>query len=65
MNDILGNDLFRCKGKTIKTILAGDPIGCNQSFVIEFTDGSKLEVKAYAVFSKDAEGRMEIEVSNG
>lgn len=61
--EIQGGDVYLCRGKTIKDVIAGDPLGYNVDFTIEFTDGTKLEVSAYAL-AKDIEGRMNIRLKD-
>lgn len=41
---IFGEDIYKCKGKTIKNVIAYSPLGYDQGFEIIFVDGTKLEI---------------------
>ena len=61
----MGGDVYLCKGKTIKNVIAGDPLGYDRNFTIKFTDGTELEITAHALsFTKGIEAAMEIKLRN-
>jgi hypothetical protein len=58
---MIGGDIWKCRGKTIKTILAYDCFGYDRGFEIEFTDGTRLGITPRSFIGQD-EGRVDIKI---
>lgn len=62
---MIGQDIWECRGKTIKTVIAFDPVGYDKGFEIVFTDGTKLEIYSVPVpIKSNVETGLRIKIKN-